>query len=80
MYCEETPESTQIVLNEQLECDRSGELRDRLSDELHVAAAEIEAALGGKPDPAQVAMLRELLEAAKLGDRVLGEVWKAFHG
>lgn len=80
MYSEEAQESTQIVLNEQLECDRTGELRDRLSDELHVAAAEIEAALGGKPDPAQAEMLKELLAAVRLGDSVLGEVWKAFHG
>lgn len=80
MYQTETQASTEIIaLDKRLELDASGELRDRLTDELQIAADEVEAALGGEPAAADVRILKSLLEAIKLSAGVVMEVWTAFH-
>lgn len=81
MYEPETQEATEVTeLEEQLERDGSGELRDKLIDELQVAAEEIRAALGGEPAAADVQVLKGLLEAVKLSESVVTDTWNAFHG
>lgn len=80
MSTTESQESTKVLaLNEQLESDKTGELRDRLIAELQVAADEIKAALGGGPAETEAAVLKGLLEAVKCGEGVLVEVWNGFH-
>jgi hypothetical protein len=79
MYEPEAQDSIHVVLNEQLERDASGELRDRLTDELQVAATEIKEALGGGPALADAAVLKGLLEAVGLCEQAVVDVWKAFH-
>jgi hypothetical protein len=69
-----------IELIEQLKRDESGELRDRLVDELHVAAQDIEAALVDEPAAEQAAILRELLEVVRLSGNVLTETWESVRG
>ncbi len=68
------------MLHEQLEHDESGTLRDRLLDELVVAVLDIEAVLGPKTDAIQGEVLRNLLRAVELSERVVQEVWESFHG
>jgi hypothetical protein len=77
---ESLEESAQAPLIEQLERDDSGELRDRLIDELQVAAQEIAAALDDEPHPAQAAILHDLLDAVRVSECVLTEVWESFRG
>jgi len=74
------PGTTAVALDEQLKADKSGELRDRILDELHVATDEIRAALGGDPGAADAAVLRSLLDSTGHGERIVVEVWNEFHG
>ena len=80
----QTQESTAALeeqqLERQLERDESGELRDRLFGELHGAAQDIETALAHKPDAGQVKILQPLLEAVKLSQDLVLEVWDSLHG
>lgn len=69
-----------IALDERLKSDRAGELRDRMVDELRVAAGEIQTALGGEVTAADAAMLRSLLDSVGHGERIVVEVWTAYHG
>lgn len=81
MSTTESQQSTRpVALNEQLESDKSGELRDRMVDELQVAAGEIRAALGSEVAEADAAILKGLLDAVTLGEGALVEVWNTFHG
>jgi hypothetical protein len=73
-------DAAHIVLNEQLERDTTGELRDRLIGELRTAGADIEAALDRGVAPAEVETLRNLLEAVQLSECILDEVWHSVHG
>lgn len=73
-------EDVHVVLNEQLERDVSGELRDRLIGELRVATADIEMALDRGVPPTQAETLRSLLEAVQLSECILEEVWRSVHG
>ncbi len=73
-------EEAQAALNQQLEHDSTGELRDRWVDELMDAARAIEAALAGRPPAGDTEVLRDLLDAVRLGERVLLDVWNSLHG
>jgi len=79
MYAAEAHTGIQVVLNERLEQDDDGTLRDRLTDELLLAGEEIERALIGPLPPADVAVLKGLLEAVRLSENVVWDVWHAFH-
>ncbi len=68
------------ALNEQLERDVSGELRDRLTTELREAVRSIDAALAAGPPETAARVLRPLREAAQVAERVLSEVWHSLHG
>jgi hypothetical protein len=68
------------TLNEQLVQDPQGKLRDQLLDELAVAAQEIELALEGEPSELDERVLRELLEAVRLGEKIVTETWEFVHG
>ena len=80
MYEPQSDESVQLVLNERLECDASGELRKQLIEELQMATQDIGAALDERPGAAQVEVLHNLLEAVRLSECILMEVWDSFHG
>jgi len=72
---------SEATLNEQLARDSSGKLHEEVLDELAVAAQEIELTLagGGLPEgDAQV--LRDLLEAVRLGETIVTQTWKSVHG
>jgi hypothetical protein len=69
-----------VPLNERLAGDGGGALRDELLDELAVAAVDIEVALGRESDAAQAQMLRNLLQAVRLGEGVVAEAWNSLHG
>ena len=65
------------LLDKQLARDRSGELRDQMLDELALAAQDIEAALGAKPDATAARVLGSLLQAIRTSERVVTEGWRA---
>jgi hypothetical protein len=65
------------LLDRQLARDESGELRDRMLDELGLAAQDIEAALGGKLDATAAQVLGNLLQAVRTSERVVTEGWRA---
>jgi hypothetical protein len=67
-------------LGRQLERDESGEVRDRLFGELHSATQDIETALARKPDAAQMKILPPLLQAVKLSQDIIFQMWDSFHG
>ena len=69
-----------IPLNQRLASDAAGALRDELLDELAVAAADIETALGRGVDAAQAPVLRDLLQAVRLSEGVVAGVWTSLHG
>jgi hypothetical protein len=73
-------ETAGVELIERLKRDESGELRDRLVDELLVAAQDIEAALVDEPGAEQAAILRDLLEVVRLSENVLTETWESVRG
>jgi hypothetical protein len=79
MYATETQDSTTTGLDRLLAEDASGELRDRLIDELYLAAREIEVVLRDLRAPDEAGTLRDLLEAVKLAGTVVEEAWQAFH-
>ena len=79
MYANEMHDDT-MRLDEQIAQDESGELRDRLIDELYLAVREIEAALAANTGPASPETLRNLLEAVQLSETVVVDAWHAFHG
>lgn len=80
MYGPETQQGIGVVaLNELLERDDSGELRDRLIDELSVAADEINEILVGDLAQADRQVLKGLLESVRLSESIVTEVWSAFH-
>jgi hypothetical protein len=66
-------------LERQLQRDESGELRDRLFGELHGAALSIETVLAGHPEARQTRILRPLLEAINLSQRLILEAWNSLH-
>jgi hypothetical protein len=66
-------------LNAQLSNDAGGELRDKILDELSVAAHDIEAVLANNPDPSYVGVLSNLLQAVRLAERIVDEAWSSFH-
>lgn len=68
------------ALNEQLERDTSGQLRERLAGELRQAAGSIDSALGTGATQDEARVLRPLREAIQLAERVLIETWHSFHG
>jgi hypothetical protein len=80
MYATETQDEVAIRLDEQLAQDASGELRDRLMDELFLAAREIEATLASSSGPSDSQTLKDLLEAVRLSEAVVMDAWRAFHG
>ena len=65
------------LLDKQLARDSSGELRDRMLDELALAAQDIEATLGAKLDATSARVLGNLLEAVKTSERVVIEGWRS---
>lgn len=81
MYQTETQENTATaLLDDQLRGDESGQARDRLIDELNLAADEIRAALGEQHATAELEILKDLLEAVALSETVVADVWSSFHG
>jgi hypothetical protein len=79
MYATETQDS-EATLEQQLAQDTAGELRDRLLDELFLAASDIEEALANGSEIADAPILRELLEATRIAQTTVAEVWRSFHG
>jgi hypothetical protein len=73
-------EPAQAPLYQQLERDRTGELRDRWLGELQAASSVVEAALAAGPPAEKEEVLRNLLEAMRTGEHVLLDVWSALHG
>ena len=71
---------TEFDLSEQLRSDVTGELRDKLVEELRAAASDIDAALERRPAPEQAEILKALLGAVGLSECVLVEVWNSLHG
>jgi hypothetical protein len=67
-------------LERQLERDESGTLRDRVFGELQGAAWDIESALAREPDTGQTKVLPTLLEAVKLSEYLVLELWDSLHG
>jgi hypothetical protein len=65
------------LLDKQLARDKSGELRDQMLDELALAAQDIEAALGAKPDDTAARVLGNLLRAVRTSERVVTEGWQS---
>jgi LPS O-antigen subunit length determinant protein (WzzB/FepE family) len=80
MYATETQDDADARLDEQIAQDSSGELRDRLIDELYLAARELEEQLVGNPNQADAQTIRDLLEAVRLSEALVAAVWQAFHG
>jgi hypothetical protein len=70
---------SEATLNEQLLRDSSGKLRDQILDELAVAAQDIETALDGKPVAARADVLRDLLDAIRLGESIVAQFWQSVH-
>jgi hypothetical protein len=66
-------------LERQLSLDESGELRDRLFGELQAAAQDIETALARKTDTGQAGVLQPLLEAVRLSEYLVLELWDSLH-
>ncbi len=71
---------SEATLNEQLLRDTSGKLRDQILDELAVAAQDVETALDGNPAASRAEVLRNLLDAIRLGESIVAEVWNSVHG
>jgi hypothetical protein len=71
------PEMSTELLDKQLARDGSGKLRDRMLDELALAAQDIEAAQGGSPDAAAARVLDNLLRAVRTSERIVAEGWRA---
>jgi hypothetical protein len=69
----------EVTLNEQLVRDTQGRLRDEVLDELAVATQEIEVALEGKLSEAHARVLRDLLEAVRLGETIVAQTWESVH-
>jgi hypothetical protein len=67
------------TLNDQLAQDTTGKLRDEVLDELAVAAQELEMALEGPVSGADAKVLRDLLEAVRLGEAIVTQAWQSFH-
>lgn len=65
------------LLDKQLARDKSGELREQMLDELALAAQDIEAALGSKPDETAARVLGNLLRAVRTSERVVTEGWQS---
>jgi hypothetical protein len=68
------------TLNEQLRCDSTGKRRDEVLDELAVAAQEIEFALAGGVSEPHEKVLRDLLDAIRLGESIVTQTWDWAHG
>jgi hypothetical protein len=84
MHARQTEESTAVALEQQqlerqLERDASGELRDRLFGELHGAAQDVETALA-RGDASAAKILQPLLEAVRLSQDLVLDVWDSLHG
>jgi hypothetical protein len=70
----------EVTLNEQLVRDTQGKLRDEVLDELAVAAQEIEQVLESRSGEAHAQVLRDLLEAVRLGEVIVAQTWEFVHG
>jgi hypothetical protein len=68
------------TLNEQLRRDSTGKRRDEMLDELAVAAQEIEFALAGGVGEPHAKVLRDLLDAIRLGESIVTQTWEWAHG
>ena len=68
------------TLNEQLLRDSTGKRRDEVLDELAVAAQEIELALAGSVSEPHAKVLRDLLDAIRLGESIVTQTWEWAHG
>jgi hypothetical protein len=77
---EQSDEGGQAALDKRLEGDAQGRLRDQVLDEMRSAGQDIEMALAAKPATAVAEVLRNLLGAVRLGERVVAETWDSFHG
>jgi hypothetical protein len=71
---------SEATLNEQLARDPQGRLRDAVLDELAIATRDIETALQGQVVGKDAQVLRDLLDAIRVGEAVVTEVWHSFHG
>jgi hypothetical protein len=71
----------EATLNEQLARDSSGKLQEQVLDELAVAAQEIELTLAGNDLPeGDAQVLRDLLDAVRLGESIVTQTWQSVHG
>jgi hypothetical protein len=68
------------TLNEQLRRDVTGKRRDEMLDELAVAAQEIEFVLAGGVSEPHTQVLRDLLDAVRLGESIVTQTWEWAHG
>ena len=67
------------LLDDQLRRDESGDLRDQLTDELAMAVQDIETALAGELAGSEAEILRDLLQALKISESILLQVWDSMH-
>lgn len=66
-------------LSQRLAADGAGALRDELLDELALAGADIETALGRESNAIQTQTLRDLLEVIRISEGVVAETWSSLH-
>ena len=76
----ESVRASAATLNEQLAHDVKGKLRDEVLDELAVAAQDLEVALEGRPSDEDGKVLRDLLDAVRLGELIVTQTWEEIHG
>ena len=68
-----------LALEEQLQQDGGGALRDRLRDEFAQGASRIKRILNGGVTPAEVQSLSKLVAAYDAAGTVVEEVWRRTH-
>ena len=68
-----------LVLEEQLQQDGSGALRDRLRDEFAQSASRIKRTLNGGVTPAEFQSLSKLVAAYDAAGTVVEKVWQRTH-
>ena len=66
-------------LSQRLATDGAGALRDELLDELALAAADIETALGRESNATQAQTLHDLLQVVRMSEGVVAETWSSLH-
>jgi hypothetical protein len=62
-----------------LMADTTGAARDQLIGELHIAVEQIEAALKTPISSEDSKVLKSLLDAVKLSEQAVLEIWQSFH-